>query len=341
MRSRGGSPTSLDAAIELAPFARPVRLGVVAIPAKGPSRFFGGEPAFAEHARAHARPARRRGAPVRVGIAEGLFAGMLAARSSVLVAAGATTGVPRSVVHRHAARPRPRGGMRAARPADPRAVREAGGGTGARALRARRRAAPPRRARGSTVSSPGSATTSRCAVSTRCGAATRRATSSAASSASRRCRPPRRGRRPAPREPARRRGGDRGAAGRRARPRRPRRARAVGKPRRAARRDVTRRAVAGTAPRAVAGLDPVAHAARRAARRAGCPRRRRRTGLLSARPSRARVRAGRGRAGSSRTAGRGRWPSDGGAVSRRRAHLQVLSMTGSRCCSARSGPDGG
>jgi hypothetical protein len=81
----------LDAAIELAPFARPVRLGALAIPAKGPSRFFGGEPAFAEQLERTLAPLVGEGARVRVGIAEGLFAGLLAARSSVLVPVGATT----------------------------------------------------------------------------------------------------------------------------------------------------------------------------------------------------------------------------------------------------------
>ena len=64
----------LDAAIELAPFARPVRLGVLAIPSKGPSRFFGGEAAFAEHLAAPLAPLVGEGASGRVGAAEGLFA---------------------------------------------------------------------------------------------------------------------------------------------------------------------------------------------------------------------------------------------------------------------------
>jgi hypothetical protein len=79
----------LDAVVELAPFARPVRLGVLAMPSKGPSRFFGGEPAFVEQLeRTLSRVVGE--APVRVGVAEGLFAAVLAARSSVLVPPGAT-----------------------------------------------------------------------------------------------------------------------------------------------------------------------------------------------------------------------------------------------------------
>jgi hypothetical protein len=80
----------LDAAIELAPFARPVRLGVLAIPSKGPSRFFGGESAFCARLGDALAPLVGEGDQVRVGVAEGLFAAVLAARSSVLVPAGET-----------------------------------------------------------------------------------------------------------------------------------------------------------------------------------------------------------------------------------------------------------
>ena len=80
----------LDAAIELAPFARPVRLGVLAIPSKGPSRFFGGEQVFAEHLATSLGPLVGGAGRVCVGAAEGLFAAVLAARASVLVPPGAT-----------------------------------------------------------------------------------------------------------------------------------------------------------------------------------------------------------------------------------------------------------
>jgi hypothetical protein len=80
----------LDATIELAPFARPVRLGVLAIPSKGPSRFFGGEAAFAAQL-GLLLDGIVRDARVGVGAADGLFAAVLAARSSVLVPAGATS----------------------------------------------------------------------------------------------------------------------------------------------------------------------------------------------------------------------------------------------------------
>ncbi|HEY8081295.1 MAG TPA: hypothetical protein VIE15_04325 [Acidimicrobiales bacterium] len=80
----------LDATVELAPFARPVRLGVLAIPSKGPSRFFGGEAAFAEHLATLVGPLVGGAGRVCVGAAEGLFAAVLAARASVLVPAGTT-----------------------------------------------------------------------------------------------------------------------------------------------------------------------------------------------------------------------------------------------------------
>jgi len=79
----------LDAAVELAPFARPVRLGVLTIPSKGPSRFFGGEAAFCELLGRALTPHVGDG-QVGVGVAEGLFAAVLAARSSVIVPTGAT-----------------------------------------------------------------------------------------------------------------------------------------------------------------------------------------------------------------------------------------------------------
>jgi hypothetical protein len=80
----------LDAATELAPFARPVRLGVLAIPSKGPSRFFGGEAAFVELLERTIAPLLGEAGHVRAGVADGLFAAVLAARASVLVPAGAT-----------------------------------------------------------------------------------------------------------------------------------------------------------------------------------------------------------------------------------------------------------
>lgn len=76
----------LDAVLELAPFARPVRLGVLQVPSKGPSRFFGGEAVFCGQLRELVGDVV--GAGVGVGAAEGLFAATLAARTSMLVAPG-------------------------------------------------------------------------------------------------------------------------------------------------------------------------------------------------------------------------------------------------------------
>lgn len=81
----------LDAVVELAPFARPVRLGVVAIPSRGPSRFFGGEAAFAERLATAIAGHPAGDNQVRVGAAEGLFAAVLAARTSMLVPPATTT----------------------------------------------------------------------------------------------------------------------------------------------------------------------------------------------------------------------------------------------------------
>jgi hypothetical protein len=81
----------LETATALAPFAHPVRLGVVAVPSRGPSRFFGGERAFAERLTAAVGPLLGGDSRACVGAAEGLFAGLLAARASVFVPV-ATTG---------------------------------------------------------------------------------------------------------------------------------------------------------------------------------------------------------------------------------------------------------
>jgi len=81
----------LDAVVELAPFARPVRLGVLEVPSRGPSRFFGGEAAFAELLRASIAGHPRGDERVVVGAAEGLFAATLAARTSTFVPPTATT----------------------------------------------------------------------------------------------------------------------------------------------------------------------------------------------------------------------------------------------------------
>ncbi|HXN62035.1 MAG TPA: hypothetical protein VN886_16435, partial [Acidimicrobiales bacterium] len=58
---------------ELCPWVYPVRLGVCALPARGPARFFGGEEAVVS------RLAAVVGESSAVGVADGLFAAVLAA----------------------------------------------------------------------------------------------------------------------------------------------------------------------------------------------------------------------------------------------------------------------
>ncbi len=69
---------------ELCPWVHPVRLGVGALPARGPARFFGGEEAVA------ALLAGSVGEEVVVGVADGLFAAVLAARAGLIVPPGGT-----------------------------------------------------------------------------------------------------------------------------------------------------------------------------------------------------------------------------------------------------------
>ena len=69
---------------ELCPWVHPVRLGVCALPARGPARFFGGEEAVV------ARLAASVGEEAKVGVADGLFAAVLAARAELIVPAGGT-----------------------------------------------------------------------------------------------------------------------------------------------------------------------------------------------------------------------------------------------------------
>ena len=74
----------LERAGELCPWVHPVRLGVGALPARGPARFFGGEEAVV------ARLAGIVGEEATIGVADGLFAAMLAARSGLIVPPGGT-----------------------------------------------------------------------------------------------------------------------------------------------------------------------------------------------------------------------------------------------------------
>ncbi|MFR9731489.1 DNA polymerase Y family protein [Saccharopolyspora sp. MS10] len=71
---------------ELVPGVEVVRPGLVALPARGPARYFGSERTAAE--RLIDQVAARTGVECQVGVADGLFAGVLAARRGVLVPPG-------------------------------------------------------------------------------------------------------------------------------------------------------------------------------------------------------------------------------------------------------------
>jgi protein ImuB len=73
---------------ELAPGVEVVRPGLVALPARGPTGYFGGELAAAE--RLVDQVAARTGVECQAGLADGLFAAVLAARRGVAVEAGCT-----------------------------------------------------------------------------------------------------------------------------------------------------------------------------------------------------------------------------------------------------------
>ena len=73
---------------EIAPGVEVVRPGLLALPAQGPSGWFGGEVAAAE--RLVDQVAARTGAECQAGVADGLFGAVLAARRGVAVEAGST-----------------------------------------------------------------------------------------------------------------------------------------------------------------------------------------------------------------------------------------------------------
>jgi protein ImuB len=75
---------------ELAVGVEIIRPGIVTVPARGPSGYFGGEEAAAE--RLIDRVATRTGAESQVGIADSLFAAILAANRGLVIAPGATPG---------------------------------------------------------------------------------------------------------------------------------------------------------------------------------------------------------------------------------------------------------
>ena len=87
---------------ELCPWVHPIRLGVGALPARGPARFFGGEEAVVARLAAvigaldevanldDLEDVDKVGEEVKIGVADGLFAAMLAARSELIVPLGGT-----------------------------------------------------------------------------------------------------------------------------------------------------------------------------------------------------------------------------------------------------------
>ena len=80
--------TVLEAAEAFCPWVEPVSLGVCTLPARGPARFFGGETVLVEKL-SLAVAAVLGAEAVRVGVADGLFASLLAARAGVVVDPGA------------------------------------------------------------------------------------------------------------------------------------------------------------------------------------------------------------------------------------------------------------
>ncbi len=77
----------------LCPWVHPVRLGVCALPARGPARFFGGEEMVMQ------RLVEAVDEDAFVGVADGLFAAVLAARAQLIIPPGGTAEflAPRSV----------------------------------------------------------------------------------------------------------------------------------------------------------------------------------------------------------------------------------------------------
>ena len=71
---------------ELCPWVHPVRLGVCALPARGPARFFGGEEAVVSRLAETVDEE----AEATIGVADGLFAAVLAARAELIVPPGGT-----------------------------------------------------------------------------------------------------------------------------------------------------------------------------------------------------------------------------------------------------------
>lgn len=78
----------LDALSVLCPFTEPVRLGLLSLPVRAPSRFFGGEEAVLATVRRSVLDVA--GAEASLGVADGLFCAELAAREGVVIPVGET-----------------------------------------------------------------------------------------------------------------------------------------------------------------------------------------------------------------------------------------------------------
>ncbi len=75
---------------DVCPWVTPIRPGVCALPARGPARYFGGEAALVDVVAGTIRSLGAGYGTAGIGIADGLFAGLLAARTGVVVPKGGT-----------------------------------------------------------------------------------------------------------------------------------------------------------------------------------------------------------------------------------------------------------
>ena len=122
---------------ELCPWTHPIRLGVCALPARGPARFFGGEEMVVS------RLVEAVGENAHVGVADGLFAAVLAARARLIVPGRGGAPLPGALVGGHLGPPRLGGHLAAARRHHVGPVRRPAVPARLGPLRRRRRRGPP------------------------------------------------------------------------------------------------------------------------------------------------------------------------------------------------------
>src|SRR5487761_2365989 len=84
-----------DALMVLCPFTESIRLDLLVLPLRGPSRFFGGEDAVFDTVRQTVRDLT--GREPSLGVADGLFCAEMAARQGLVLAPGATRAFRRSL----------------------------------------------------------------------------------------------------------------------------------------------------------------------------------------------------------------------------------------------------